>query len=193
MSTEPEKGVVLIALARAAIGESFDLEFDVDRNAHYLQNQAATFVTLKLRGQLRGCIGTLQAYRPLGEDVYENARAAAFRDPRFAPLNADEFDLLEIEVSLLSEPQTLSFDDEADALARLRPNIDGLVFQYRQHRSTFLPQVWEQLPDAREFMAHLKQKAGLSANFWAPEVNLKRYTVSKWNEQDFKNSVKAVS
>ena len=93
MSTEPEKGVLLIALARAAIGESFDLEFDVDRNAHYLQNQAATFVTLKLRGQLRGCIGTLQAYRPLGEDVYENARAAAFRDPRFAPLNADEFDL----------------------------------------------------------------------------------------------------
>ena len=193
MSTESEKGAVLITLARAAIGESFGLRFDIDQNAEWLQRQAATFVTLKLTNQLRGCIGTLQAHRALGKDVYENARAAAFRDPRFAPVNAGEFDLLKIEVSLLSEPQTLSFDDEADALARLRPNLDGLIFQYRQHRSTFLPQVWAQLPDAREFMAHLKQKAGLSANFWSPEVNLKRYTVSKWSEQDFKNSVRAVT
>ena len=193
MNAESEKGAVLVALARAAIGESFGLPFDIDRNAEWLQSQAATFVTLKLNDQLRGCIGTLQAYRPLGEDVGENARAAAFRDPRFMPLNAAEFALIDVAVSLLSAPQTLCFDNEADVLVRLRPNIDGLIFQYRQHRSAFLPQVWQQLPDAREFMAHLKQKAGLSANFWAPEVNLKRYTVSKWNEQDFKNSVKAVT
>lgn len=183
MNPESNKGALLLAIARTAIGESFGEGVDIDQNADWLQDHAASFVTLKLHSALRGCIGTLQAYRPLVEDVHENARAAAFRDPRFPPLTGDEFTDIDIEVSLLSAPQALDFTDEAEALARLRPHIDGVIFRYRQHRSTFLPQVWEQLPDPLEFMAHLKQKAGLAANFWAPEVTLERYTVAKWQEQ----------
>ena len=188
MKPESNKGALLLAIARAAIGESFGECPDIERDADWLQNRAASFVTLKLRNALRGCIGTLEAYRPLVLDVQENARAAAFRDPRFSPLNGHEFTNIDIEVSLLSEPQALDFVDETDALASLRPNIDGVIFHYHQHRSTFLPQVWEQLPDPFEFMAHLKQKAGLPANFWAPEVTLERYTVTKWQERDFDTS-----
>jgi hypothetical protein len=179
----PELGASLLTLARNAIAARFGLPpapVAVDRPE--LAKMGATFVTLTQRGNLRGCIGSLEAWRPLAQDVQENARAAAFRDPRFEPLNIDELPITRVEVSLLSAAEPIHFRDEADALAQLRPNIDGVIFSAGNRRSTFLPQVWEQLPEPADFMAHLKQKAGLPANYWGPDVRLERYTVHKWKE-----------
>ncbi len=180
-----EQGRALLALARQAIAIEQGLPGDgVTADAPWLRAPGATFVTLTQHGRLRGCIGSLQAYRPLWLDVQANAVAAAMHDPRFPPLPAHEFDGTGIEVSLLSPAQTLAFDSEADALAQLRPGVDGVVLEYGRHRSTFLPQVWAQLPDADEFMAQLKRKAGLPPHFWAPGLRLARYTVEKWIETD---------
>jgi AmmeMemoRadiSam system protein A len=179
---ESEKGRILLLLARSAIAERFGESPLPFLETEWLQESAATFITLTLRGQLRGCIGSLEAHRPLIEDVRTNAVAAALRDPRFAPLSAEEFANVSIEVSLLSVPQPMRFDSEQDALSRLRAGVDGVILEYGLHRSTFLPQVWEQLPDKKVFMAHLKNKAGLPENFWSDEIKLSRYTVKKWRE-----------
>jgi hypothetical protein len=179
------KGEILLPIARAAIAEVLGKKLIVNEDPIWLQDKAACFVTLTQEGKLRGCIGTLEPHRTLLEDVKANARSAAFHDPRFAPLKRKELDHTEIEVSLLSATQPLSFVDEEDALAQLRPGIDGVVFEFGRFRSTFLPQVWEQLPDRKEFMAHLKQKAGLYPDFWSDQVRLYRYTVDKWKERDF--------
>lgn len=180
------RGATLLTLARAAIASQFGHDHAADDAAPWLREQGACFVTLTQHGALRGCIGTLQAHRPLRDDVRANAVAAALRDPRFAPLSAPELDRTEVEVSLLSPMQALAFDSEAEALARLRPGIDGVVFEYGSRRSTFLPQVWEQLPRVDDFMAQLKRKAGLPAGFWHDEVRLQRYSVSKWKERELR-------
>jgi hypothetical protein len=180
--TEPSRGRVLLPLARAAIATELGRPLTADDSAPWLRESGACFVTLTQGGELRGCIGTLEAHRALREDVRANARAAAFRDPRFAPLTARELDRTEVEVSLLSPMLALSFASESEALAQLRPGVDGVVFAYGARRSTFLPQVWEQLPAVDDFMAHLKRKAGLPADFWHADVRLQRYTVSKWKE-----------
>jgi AmmeMemoRadiSam system protein A len=177
-----EQGTVLPALARAAIASEFGQRFPADEQAAWLRERGACFVTLTQRGELRGCIGTLEAHRPLLQDVRANAVAAAFRDPRFAPLGARELEQTEVEVSLLSPMQALAFASQADALAQLRPGVDGVVFEYGARRSTFLPQVWEQLPDVDDFMVYLKRKAGLPTDFWHADVRLQRYTVTKWKE-----------
>jgi len=182
MSTE--QGRVLLPIARAAISTALGLVHRADEDASWLKEEGACFVTLTQSQQLRGCIGTLEAHRPLLADVKANAQAAAMRDPRFSPLTAAELDRTEIEVSVLSAMQALQFTDETEALAQLQPGVHGVVFEFGRHRSTFLPQVWEQLPSVVEFMTHLKYKAGLSANFWAEEVKLSCYTVSKWKESD---------
>ena len=179
-----ETGAVLLPLARAAIARALGRPHTADDSAPWLQDRGACFVTLTQSGDLRGCIGTLEAHRPLLSDVRANALAAAFRDPRFAPLSARELERTEVEVSLLSPMQGLDFASEAEALAQLRPGVDGVVFVYGGRRSTFLPQVWEQLPAVDDFMAHLKRKAGLPAGFWHAEVRLQRYTVSKWKESE---------
>lgn len=179
-----DKGKTLLPLARAAIAREFSIPHPADDSAAWLQEPGACFVTLMQHGQLRGCIGSLEAQRALLHDVEANACAAAFADPRFAPLSATEFEATAIEISLPSPMQRLQFSDEADALAQLRPAVDGIVFEYGRHRSTFLPQVWEQLPTAHEFMAHLKVKARLPTNFWASDVVLYRYTVSKFKEHE---------
>ena len=155
-----------------------------DETAPWLADSGACFVTLTQYGKLRGCIGTLQAYRSLRDDVKNNAVAAALRDPRFNPLSAQELDVTAIEISLLSPTQAIAFKDEADALAQLRPGVDGVVFEFGNHRSTFLPQVWEQLPDPGRFMSQLKLKAGLPDDFWSEGVLLSRYTVTKWHEKE---------
>lgn len=177
-------GATLVDLARAAIGENFDIELSVDAEQSWLQQQAATFVTLMLNNQLRGCIGSLQAHRSLQLDVYENARGAAFRDPRFTALSKSEFEQVMIEVSLLTPPMPLEFRDEGDALRQLKPGTDGVIFIFDKHRSTFLPQVWEQLPEPASFLRQLKAKAGLPADFWHANIKLQRYTVQKWRELD---------
>ena len=179
---DEEKGSTLLKLARAEIAQQFGQARDLSADAPWLLEHGACFVTLTRQGELRGCIGTLEAHRPLGVDVRENAVAAAFRDPRFTPLTLVELDDIRVEVSLLSPTEVLVVVSEEHALAALRPNVDGVVFEYRHYRSTFLPQVWEQLPEPSEFMAHLKRKAGLPMDFWAEGVRLSRYTVSKWRE-----------
>ncbi len=178
----PDLGTMLLTLARNAIAGHFGLPKNAMVDAPELQKPGATFVTLTQHGNLRGCIGSLEAWRPLAKDVQENALAAAFRDPRFGPLTADELPFTRVEVSLLTAAEAISFTSEADALAQLRPNVDGVIFTAGHRRSTFLPQVWEQLPDPAAFMAHLKQKAGLPASYWGPDVGLERYTVKKWKE-----------
>lgn len=175
-------GDALLASARGAIARALD-RCEVPAVHHAaLAEPGATFVTLTQGGELRGCIGTLQAHRPLGADVEHNALAAAFRDPRFRPLAVDEYALTRVEVSLLSAPTPFAVVDEADLLARLEPGLDGVVLSWRNRRATFLPQVWEALPDPRDFIAQLKRKAGLPADFWANDVRIERYTVQKFKE-----------
>lgn len=180
-----EHGKILLVQARNAIASHLGLEKPLAAEAlPWLLQPGATFVTLTQQGQLRGCIGSLEAYRPLLDDVRHNAVAAAFHDSRFTPLTQQELALILVEVSLLSPHKTLNFINENDALAQLRPGIDGVILQWGRLRSTFLPQVWEQLPTPEQFMAHLKRKAGLSEQFWTDEIKLSRYTVSQWKEQD---------
>ena len=179
------KGEILLPIARASIAGVFGQVQEAAEDAIWLQEQAACFVTLTQQGQLRGCIGTIEAHRSLLQDVKHNAKASAFKDTRFSPLTAEELNDTEIEISLLSPMSALTFSDEQEALAQLQPGIDGVLFEFGHYRSTFLPQVWEQLPAITDFMAHLKHKAGLNADFWADEVKLYRYAVNKWKERDF--------
>jgi AmmeMemoRadiSam system protein A len=183
VQTENDQGTVLLQIARAAIASRFGLWFDYRDDAQFLHEERATFVTLKMSGRLRGCIGSLQAHRRLLDDVAANAQAAAFRDPRFQPLSATEYTETVIEVSLLSPLLPMDVQDEQDALSQLQPGVDGIVLQYGHHRGTFLPQVWESLPDPRRFLEELKRKAGLSPDFWSDDVRLLRYHVDKWAER----------
>ncbi len=177
-----DRGDVLLAIARAKLSHAFGRPHEVDEDFPWLREPGASFVTLIQHGDLRGCIGTLEAHRSLLDDVKANALAAAFHDPRFSPLSEFELPHTAIEVSLLTPAQVMTFHSEMDALAQLRPGVDGVILQFAHLRSTFLPQVWEQLPDPRRFMAHLKRKAGLPGDYWSPDFRLSRYTVEKWKE-----------
>ena len=179
---DTDLGHALLALARNAIAQSLGARAVPTSQHPALAAPGATFVTLRRHGDLRGCIGSLEAFRSLRDDVEANARAAAFRDPRFPPLTRDELAATTVEVSLIGPHEPLRVRDEADALARLRPGVDGVVLEYGHHRATFLPQVWEQLPEPAEFMDALKHKAGLPADFWHPDLRLARYTVEKFAE-----------
>jgi uncharacterized protein len=186
-------GKVLIPIARASIFSALGRPHDAtNEDLPRLHEKGASFVTLMQNQQLRGCIGTLEAHRPLLIDVKANAQAAAFCDYRFSPLTVHELDATEIEISLLSAMQPLTFSDEKEALAQLQPGVDGVVFEFGSHRSTFLPQVWEQLPDIDVFMARLKHKAGLQPEFWDKEIKLYRYSVNKWKERDITKEEKVL-
>lgn len=176
------RGAVLLALARSSLNEALKNETTSPPEADWLRQPGACFVTLKQEGQLRGCIGSIEFHRPLREDVRENARAAALRDPRFQPLTADELERTTIEVSLLSPLEPVEVDSEEELLAQIRPAIDGLVLEYAQYRGTFLPAVWESLPLPADFLHHLKRKAGLDGDFWSPEMKIWRFTVDHWSE-----------
>jgi len=177
-------GKLLVSIARASIASEFGLHFSVRDSAEFLHKPGASFVTLKSGGELRGCIGTLTAHRNLVDDVRANACAAAFKDPRFAPLRFDEISSIRVEVSLLSPLEPMSYRSEAEALEQIRPGIDGVVLEFGGHKGTFLPQVWEALSEPRRFLGELKRKAGLPADFWDPGVRLSRYTVTKWAESE---------
>jgi AmmeMemoRadiSam system protein B/AmmeMemoRadiSam system protein A len=181
---QEDLGDVLLPIARSSIGGVLGLDFATCEDHPSLRELGACFITLTRQGRLRGCIGSLQAHRTLLEDVKANARAAAFMDPRFQPLSANEFRQVRVEVSLLSASEALDFSHEEQAIASLRPGIDGVILEWTQHRGTFLPQVWEQLPDPRHFLAQLKRKAGLAEDFWSDDLRLHRYTVTKWAEED---------
>ncbi len=175
----PSQRDIVLATARASIRHGLDqgspLEIDIEEYDPALRTRRACFITLNRNGDLRGCIGHLEAIQPLILDVAENAYSAAFRDPRFPPLREEEIRDLEIHVSILTLPQRLEFSSEQDLLSRLRPGIDGLILEDGSHRGTFLPSVWESLPEPRAFLQHLKLKAGLAADHWSDTVVIFRY------------------
>ncbi|MGB5079442.1 MAG: AmmeMemoRadiSam system protein B [Burkholderiales bacterium] len=182
-----EHGRRLLQIARAAIadalgGDSAPGPRGPAAGETWLNEWRATFVTLKQDEELRGCVGSLDAQRPLAADVAANACAAAFQDTRFAPLTREEFARTDLEVSLLSAPKRLLFEDHADLVARLRPGVDGVILEYGEQRATYLPQVWEGLPDPERFIASLKQKAGIPQNTSTGRCRIKRYSALKWSE-----------
>lgn len=178
-SLPPESESRLIILARDSIRygltHRIPLPVDLTEIPPELAEPRASFVTLTLAGRLRGCIGSLEAVRPLAEDVAHNAFAAAFRDRRFQPVEDWELDRLDIHLSLLTPAEPMVFSSEADLLGQLVPFEDGLILAEGHRRATFLPSVWESLPDAVDFLAHLKQKAGLAPDYWSNSLGAWRY------------------
>lgn len=140
-----------------------------------LQEERASFVTLHTQGNLRGCIGTIQAYQPLVTDIAYHAYAAAFSDSRFTPLQREELTDLSIHLSILSIPELLTVDSEEDLIQQLRPKIDGLILEEGWRRGTFLPSVWETLPNPHDFLRQLKRKAGFPADYWSKQIKVYRY------------------
>ena len=176
----PELDEMLLDVARRSIAAGLDaggpLAVDPSAFPAALCAVRSSFVTLREAGQLRGCIGSLEASLPLVADVARSAWRAAYRDPRFAPVTAEERAGLEIHVSVLSPAEPLDFRSEEDLLGQLRPHVDGLTFRDGAAYATFLPDVWASLPEPRDFLSHLKQKAGLPASHWSASVQVDRYT-----------------
>lgn len=179
-----EEHILLRELAKNAVQYGLQhatvMPVETARYPRLLREPGACFVTLKINGELRGCIGSLAAHCPLVEDVAHNAYAAAFSDPRFAPLSESEFAELEFHLSVLTPAHPMNFSSEADLLSQLRPQVDGLILEDGRHRGTFLPTVWESLPDAKQFLQHLKQKAGLPEHYWSDNVKISRYTTDSF-------------
>lgn len=178
-SLSPEARARLLEIARSSIeqglSEGTPLTVNPGAFSGELQAERACFVTLKRGGELRGCIGHLEARAPLVRDVAENAFSAAFRDPRFPPLTLPELEDLEIHISVLTPAEPLSFSSEAELIGQLRPFVDGLILVEGLNQGTFLPSVWEQLPKPEEFLRHLKLKAGLGENHWSEKLRVFRY------------------
>lgn len=172
---------ILLDLVRQSIqhGLATDkpLTVDLTQLPPEVQAPGATFVTLNINDKLRGCIGMLEARRPLAQDIADNAFAAAFRDSRFPPVQDYELDRLKIHLSLLSKPEPLLFRDEGDLLAQIKFGTDGLILQEGGRRATFLPSVWDSLSEKKEFLRHLKQKAGLPPDYWSDRLQCSRYRV----------------
>ena len=157
---------------------------DLESLPESLRRRGASFVTLTKFGQLRGCIGSLEARRPLALDVRENAIGAALHDPRFPPVNATELNQLDVEISVLSVPEPLPYDGPEDLITKLRPGVDGVVIEQDWHRATFLPQVWETLPDPVEFLQQLCRKAALSPDAYTrPGLDVYTYQVEKFGRE----------
>ncbi|RLC74403.1 MAG: AmmeMemoRadiSam system protein A [Chloroflexi bacterium] len=185
MILTPEEQQTLLKLAREAITQAVNRQepppADADAVTENLQRDGASFVTLTKQGRLRGCIGSLEARRSLATDVRENAVSAAFSDPRFPPVSAEELDDLHIEVSVLSAPEPLAYDGPDDLVAKLRPGVDGVVIERGWNRATFLPQVWEKLPDPHQFLQRLCLKARLPADAYRhPGLDVYVYQVEKF-------------
>jgi len=180
MPEREERARILVAIAREAIAEGLELRSRFEWREPWLVERGASFVTLHDAGELRGCIGSVDAHRALGDDVAHNAHAAAHRDPRFAPVAPQERDRLQVEVSVLSPRVPLAAASDAEAAAALRPGVDGVYLEYQEFRATFLPQVWDNLPDPFEFLRELRLKARLPMGFWHSELRLSRYTVEKY-------------
>ena len=173
---------ILLRIAKSAILNKLDDSYFFDKNKllsdyPFLSQDGAAFVTLEHNHQLRGCIGSIIAYRTLLEDIIHNALSAAFRDPRFTPLSPNELDELRLEVSVLSEPEALEYTDYDDLLTKVEPNVDGLILKHGSFQGTFLPQVWEQLPTAKQFLDHLSVKAGANPSIYEAHPTIYRYRV----------------
>ncbi|MFQ6023566.1 MAG: AmmeMemoRadiSam system protein A [Acidiferrobacterales bacterium] len=169
----------LLVLARTSIERGLqgeELRIDLVDYSERLQVPRASFVTIRVVEELRGCIGSLEATHGLAVDVVRNAHAAAFSDPRFPALTMREFTDLQVHISVLSAPESLSFASEDDLIQQLRPQIDGVILEEGTCRATYLPSVWEALPDPREFLQQLKRKAGLPPDHWSEKIKVQRYT-----------------
>ena len=183
---------MLVRLARETIARRLDIAVVAAGTADKdlledptLQENRGVFVTLHKDGQLRGCIGSLLSSVSIVEGVKDNAVNAAFRDPRFSPLGKEEFDLIDVEVSILSEPENLEYNDPEDLLNKLHPGVDGVIINQRGASATFLPQVWKQLPDGANFLSHLCQKAGLAQDQWRfGDLQVKTYRVQYFAEKE---------
>lgn len=182
----PQYHPILLNLAREAITFGLDhgREMTVQETQYpeRLREQRASFVTLKFDGELKGCIGSLEAYRSLVKDVAGNAYVAAFSDPRFEPLTPEQLTRLYIGISILSPSEELTFGSESDLLRQMRPGVDGLTLQEGRQRGTFLPSVWESLQDRQQFLRHLKLKAGLPGDYWSDSIQAFRYTTQSFGE-----------
>ena len=181
------QGMALVRLARKTLAGSLHIPWDEEEEPLLAEpifgREQATFVTLTQRGQLRGCIGTLQPVSPLAESVRDNTFSAAFNDPRFAPVTQGEFDELHIEVSLLTSATPMDAKSPTEILMDLRVGLDGVILKKGGASSTFLPQVWTQLPNPEEFLSQLSLKAGLSKDAWkSPEAKLFTYQVQVFEE-----------
>ncbi|MCZ6504188.1 MAG: AmmeMemoRadiSam system protein B [Gammaproteobacteria bacterium] len=174
----------LLQVAREAVLRPFEnnesFHIDLSKYPPVLRQERASFVTLNINRQLRGCIGTLVAHQPLITDVAHNAQAAAFKDPRFKPLTIDEFQNVDFHISVLSVPEVLPLSSREELIAKLRPGIDGLIIEYEGKRATYLPSVWSQLADAETFVSELRKKAGLEAGGWHPDTIVQRYTTEEF-------------
>lgn len=185
---DEQQGQTLVTLARRSIGEylqhrkRFELSHELC-DARLLEKQAC-FVTLHLHGDLRGCIGSLEPTEALIDNVVHNAWSAAFADPRFAPVSQEEFDALHIDISVLGIPAPMNIASEVSLVNALHPGQDGLILYTPQGgRATFLPSVWEQLPDPVQFVQHLKRKAGIPPDYWHPAMRAERYEVQYFEEK----------
>jgi len=185
-SLSPANQKILLEIARASIRHGLargkPVPVDLGTLPPELAVERATFVTLERQGELRGCIGCLEAFRPLAVDIAANAFSAAFRDNRFPPVTPEEFDGLEIHLSLLTPPEPLVFSSEADLLSQLVPGVDGLILEKGLRRGTFLPTVWEDLPEPKAFLRHLKLKAGLPDHHETAGLKAFRYRTERIEE-----------
>ena len=176
----PKEKQLLLTLADNAIKYGLEtqqvLPVKFEDYPEKLREPGASFITLEINEELRGCIGSLEAHQPLIQDVAQNAYSAAFGDPRFYPLTAEEYPNITIHISVLSKPKPMVFTSEKDLLNQIRPSIDGLILSDRGFRGTFLPAVWESLPTPELFLHHLKLKAGLPENYWSKTIKIERYT-----------------
>lgn len=186
LNTEQRQALLGVARRSIALGleEGRPLRVNLEDYAAELRTQRAAFVTLQEFGQLRGCIGHLEALQPLVKDVAENAFAAAFRDPRFPPVTARELERLHIEISVLTPATPLGFGSEQELVAMIEPGRDGLILEEGLARGTFLPSVWEALPNPVDFLRQLKRKAGLPENYWSDRLRVSRYRTESFGEKN---------
>jgi hypothetical protein len=183
--TQAEK-MILLRLAREALETAVRGDILPPLPASLppaLREPGASFVTLTIGGELRGCIGVLEAYQPLAEDVREHAIAAGLNDFRFPQVEPRELARIQVEVSRLTQPQPLEYTDSDDLLEKLRPGVDGVILKRRASRATFLPQVWEKLPEKADFLSHLCLKMGAPADVWrTTKLEVYTYQVEKFHE-----------
>lgn len=172
----------LLKLARNSIAEEFNLPPEPIEIPDEWKEKRGSFVTITKNDKLRGCIGSLSAYQELYKDIMDNAKSAAFRDPRFFPVTEDEFDKIKIEVSVLSDLKEIKFKTQEEILEKIVPFEMGLYLKSGYRSGTFLPQVWEHYPEPEDFFNHLKNKAGLPSNYFSDDMELYYYTVEKWKE-----------
>ena len=193
-SYSSDEGKFLLKLARDTIAERLGVKIDEkNRKENFagksfadklFNEKKGVFVTLHLNGSLRGCIGSLEPHETIAQGVINNSINAAFYDPRFSPLSIDEFNRIDIEISILSRPEKLEYSDGKDLVSKLEPQVDGVIISKGRAGATFLPQVWDQLPDKKEFLTHLCLKAGLSGDEWkSGDLEVRVYQVQAFEEK----------